>query len=104
MTIIEKMLHGIALDQHELMQLAIGYDDLCETEPGQYEEFDIVENGNGRCEKDMQTIIKANDSLWCIPWKWGLNGHQTNGQPYKVNRSVRIGTVTKPSYEKDFGR
>lgn len=99
-TIIEKMLHGIPLNEEELSYLALGYDDRCHTEPGKYEEFDVVEKGEGRSAKEMQTIIKAGNNLWCIPWTWDLLGYQMTGQPYKVVKSVRIGTVVKTAYDK----
>ena len=100
MTIIEKMLHGIPLDEEELCYLALGYDDRCHTEPGKYEGFDVVEKGKGRIAKEMQTIIKAGNDLWCIPWTWDLLGYQMSGQPYKVVKSVRVGTVVKTAYNK----
>lgn len=45
MTIIEKMYAGEKLSEEELHYLATGCGLYCNTEPGEYEEIDLVEGG-----------------------------------------------------------
>lgn len=101
MTIIEKMYAGEELSEKELRYLATGYSRYCDTEPGEYEEIDLVEGDCGRWTQDMETIIQVSNDLWAIPWDRGLTECQENEfweQPYRVERKERV--VTQVYYEK----
>lgn len=101
MTIIEKMYAGEKLSEEELHRLATGYSLYCNTEPGEYEEIDLVEGDCSRWTQDMETIIQVGNDLWAIPWDRGLTECQENGfweQPYRVERKERI--ITQTYYEK----
>lgn len=54
MTIIEKMYAGEELSEEELHRLATGYSRYCDTEPGEYEEIDLVEGDCNRWTQDME--------------------------------------------------
>ena len=99
MTIIEKMYAGEKLSRNELRCLVTGRS--CDTEPGEYEEIDLVEGDCSRWTQDMKTIIQVGNDLWAIPWDCGLTECQENEfweQPYRVERKERV--VTRVYYEK----
>lgn len=100
MTIIEKLYAGEKLSEAELKAIVWGGYRYCNTPLGDYEFVDEVEGGRGRWTQRVQTIIRIEQDLWCVPWASGLTEEQENmfyEQPYKVQRKERV--VTEVYYE-----
>lgn len=100
MTIIEKMYAGEKLSEAELKAIIWGGYRSCNTPLGDCEFVDEVKGDRGRWTQRVQTIIRVEQDLWCVPWEAGLTEEQENmyyEQPYKVQRKERV--VTEVYYE-----
>lgn len=84
----EKIYNGETLSESELENAVFNLD-----------EIDVKYDDNRRWNRNVSTIIKIKDKLFCINWSQGLTEYQDNDfyeQPFEVEEKTK--TIVKKYY------